>query len=389
MQRNLLRPFCLLLFITFFLSCGQQNSNQHSSSTVTTDSAQKNLFTKYQLNKIQLPPGFKINLFAEVPDARSMCWGEKGTLFVGTRSGNVYAVIDSDKSGAADKVYTIASHLHSPNGVAFKNGSLYVAEINRILRFDNIENQLSGPPAYTVVYDKFPTEGWHGWKFIAFGPDGKLYVPVGAPCNVCEPKDSIFASITRMNADGTGFEMYAKGIRNTVGFTWHPQTKKLWFTDNGRDNLGDDIPSDELNVAQKKGMHFGFPYCHEGDIPDPQFGKGKNCADYTPPVLKLGAHVASLGLRFYTGNMFPPQYKNLLFIAEHGSWNRTKKVGYRVMMVKLENNKAVEYLPFAAGWLDNNENVSGRPVDVEIAPDGALLVSDDQRGAIYRISYQK
>ena len=395
MLSKLLSQSCKIAFgIFLFSGCNSKASNEQSSlntasAEAASDNSQETLSEKYQLNKIKLPPGFKINVFAEVPGARSMCWGSKGTLFVGTKGSNVYAVVDEDKNGIADKVYTIASKLRMPNGVAFKNGSLYVAEISRILRFDDIENKLSHPPNYSVVYDKLPTEDAHGWKFIAFGPDGKLYVPVGAPCNICEPANPVFESLTRMNADGTGFEIYAKGIRNTVGFAWHPQTKELWFTDNGRDLLGDDIPSDELNYAPKKGMHFGFPYCHQGDILDPQFGKGKNCADYTPPVLKLGAHVASLGMRFYNGSMFPSKYKNQILIAEHGSWNRTKKVGYRVMSVQLKNNKAVQYLPFAAGWLDSNENVSGRPVDVEIAPDGALLVSDDQKGVVYRISYQK
>lgn len=367
-------------------SCNQRNSTAPTqNTTVVSDSS---LSKKYSLDKIRLPQGFSISVFAEVPNARSMCLGSKGTLFVGTMSGNVYAVTDSDKNGVAEKVDTIASGLDTPNGVAFRDGSLYVAEHRRIIRFDNIENNLQKHPTYAVVYDKYPEDRNHGWKFIAFGPDGKLYVPVGAPCNICNP-DSPFASITRMNPDGTGFEIFAKGIRNTVGFTWHPQTKQLWFTDNGRDNLGDDIPSDELNTAPQKGMHFGYPFCHEGDILDPEFGKGKNCADYTPPVLKLGAHVAALGLRFYTGTMFPSEYQNRIFIAQHGSWNRTTPVGYRVMTVRIENNKAAEYTPFATGWLDENGKTIGRPVDVQIAPDGALLVSDDKQGAVYRITYHK
>jgi glucose/arabinose dehydrogenase len=316
--------------------------------------------------------------------------GTKGTLFVGNRGGSsVYAVVDSDKNGVAEKVYTVASNLNTPCGVAFKNGNLYVAEISRILRFDDIESNLAHPPAYKVLYDKFPNDGLHGWKFIAFGPDGKLYVPVGAPCNVCDEKNPVYASITRMNDDGSGFEIFARGIRNTVGFDWDPETKQIWFTDNGRDNLGDDVPADELNTAPRPGMHFGFPYCHEGTITDPEFGSGHSCSQFTPPVLKLGPHVAALGMRFYNGKMFPADMQNQVIIAEHGSWNRTNRIGYRLMLVKIENNKAISYTEFATGWLLKDGNVTGRPVDVQVAPDGALLVSDDKAGAIYRISYSK
>jgi glucose/arabinose dehydrogenase len=240
------------------------------------------------------------------------------------------------------------------------------------------------------VYDKFPDKEHHGWKFIAFGPDGKLYVPVGAPCNICDEKDSIYASITRMNADGSGLEIFAKGVRNSVGFAWHPDTKELWFTDNNRDRMGDDMPSCELNHAPAKGMHFGFPYCHQGDTPDSVFGAGKNCADYTAPAQKMGAHVAPLGMRFYTGRMFPDEFKKQIFVALHGSWDRSTPVGYNVMVVKLdENSKVKEYIPFATGWLQSDNKVLGRPADVEMAPDGALLVSDDANGAIYRITYSK
>ena len=349
----------------------------------------KNPEKKYQLDKIQLPPGFSISVFAEVPNARSMCHGAKGTLFVGNRDGDkVYAVTDDNKDGVADKVIVVDEGLNKPCGVAFRKGSLYVAEVSRILRYDDIENNLANPPKPVVVYDKLPTETHHGWKFIAFGPDDKLYVPVGAPCNVCEKEDAVYASITRMNPDGTGFEIYAHGVRNTVGFAWHPQTKELWFTENGRDNMGDDMPADELNHAPQKGMHFGFPYCHQGDTPDPEFGKNKNCTDFTPPAQKLGPHVAALGMRFYTGAMFLPEYKNQIFMAEHGSWNRSSKIGYRIMLVRLENNKVVQYIPFATGWLQEKENVTGRPADVEVAPDGALLVSDDKANVIYRIIFR-
>jgi glucose/arabinose dehydrogenase len=391
--RSLPGSCMLLLVFLLLMSCKSKNdANEQVNADTTSRSANPAgdaLFTKYELGKIKLLPGFHISVFAEVPAARSLCWGSNGTLFVGTRGDKVYAVVDADKNGKADTVYTIASGLNSPNGVAFRNGSLYVAEINRILRFDDMENNLGNPPAYKVVYDKLPKDAHHGWKFIAFGPDDKLYVPVGAPCNICKKDDPVYASITRMNADGSGFEIFASGIRNSVGFSWHPQTKELWFTDNGRDELGDDVPSDELNTAPKPGMNFGYPYCHQGDILDPEFGKGKNCADYTAPALKLGPHVAALGMRFYTGGMFPAEYKDQILVAEHGSWNRSKKIGYNLTLVKLENNKATQTTPFATGWLQPDERVIGRPVDVIVAQDGALLVSDDTKGAVYRITYKK
>ncbi len=340
------------------------------------------------LDHIKLPPGFHVSIFAEVPKARSMTLGPKGTVFVGNRDGaNVYAVVDADKDGKADHFYTIASGLDSPNGVAFRDGALYVAENSRILRFDEIEENLTHPPKPVVVNDAYPKDKAHGWKFIAFGPDGKLYVPVGAPCNICERKEPIYASITRINPDGTGREIFAHGVRNTVGFDWHPQTRELWFTDNGRDWMGDDMPADELNRAPRIGMHFGFPYIHQGDVPDPEYGQGKKMGEFTPPVRKLGPHVASLGMRFYTGKMFPEEYHGQIFIAEHGSWNRSTPIGYRVSLVKLSGSQAVSYEPFAEGWLQGC-SAWGRPVDVLVMPDGALLVSDDKAGVIYRIAYQ-
>ncbi|HLP16598.1 MAG TPA: sorbosone dehydrogenase family protein [Bacteroidota bacterium] len=345
--------------------------------------------SRLPLDKIKLPHGFHIAMYAEVPNARSLTLGSKGTVFVGSRSDDhVYAVIDANKDGKAEKVYPIGKGLNTPNGVAFYHGSLYVAEISRILRFDDIENRFSNPPAPVVVTDSYPTEKSHGWKFIAFGPDGKLYVPVGAPCNVCDEKDPIYASITRLNPNGTEREIYARGIRNTVGFDWHPQTKELWFTDNGRDMMGDDVPDDELNCAPKKGLHFGFPYIHQGDVFDPEYGQGKKLSDYVAPVQNLGPHVAALGMRFYTGTMFPAEYRNQILIAEHGSWNRSTPIGYRLTCVKLKGNTAVSYAPFAEGWLDGRR-AWGRPVDVLVMPDGALLVSDDQAGVIYRITYSK
>jgi glucose/arabinose dehydrogenase len=337
---------------------------------------------------IKLPPGFKIEVYADdVPGARSMALSKSGILFVGTRGEDkVYAIIDTNKDYKADKVMTIASGLNTPNGVALKDGDLYVAEISRVIKFPDIENHLLDPPSPLVVNDQFPSDTHHGWKYIKFGPDGKLYVPVGAPCNICKNNDERYASIMRMNPDGSDLEIFAHGIRNTVGFDWSPVDKVLWFTDNGRDLLGDNVPPDELNRAPEKGMNFGFPYMHGKDIRDPEFGKGIDLSQLTKPVQELGPHVAALGMEFYTGNMFPEKYNNSIFIAEHGSWNRSEKIGYRVTFVKLDGNTPVSYEPFAEGWLQG-ESVSGRPVDVEQMDDGSLLVSDDYAGMIYRISY--
>ena len=339
---------------------------------------------------LKVPPGFTISVYADgVEGARELALGTRGTIFVGSQSGSVHAVVDRDHDNKADTVLTVARGLNSPNGVAFRDSALYVAEINRILRFDNIEERLENPPPPVVVTDSLPRDRWHGWKFIAFGPDGLLYVPVGAPCNVCERPDP-YASLLRMKPDGTSMEVFARGIRNTVGFDWHPQTKELWFTDNGRDMLGDDIPPDELNRAPKAGLHFGFPYCHAGDIPDPEFGRQRQCDEFTAPARKLGPHVAALGMRFYTGTMFPEEYRNQIFIAEHGSWNRSIPIGYRVSLVRLDESgtRAVKYETFAEGWLQGGR-AWGRPVDVLVMPDGALLVSDDAADTIYRISYKQ
>jgi glucose/arabinose dehydrogenase len=343
------------------------------------------------VQRIKLPPGFKIEVYADkVDNARSLALGEKGTVFVGTRSDSVYALVDSDHDGKAHQVITIADGLNAPNGVAFRDGALYVAEINRILRFDNIEANLKNPPKPVVVFDKLPREGHHGWKFIAFGPDGWLYVPVGAPCNVCETDPDVYAAIHRMKADGSQYEVFARGIRNTVGFDWDPDTGELWFNDHGRDMMGDDLPSCELNHAPHAGMHFGFPYCHQGDTPDPEYGAKRKCSEFTPPALKQGGHVAPDGLRFYTGKMFPAQYRNRIFIAQHGSWNRSKKSGYRVMMVTLNKDRKTvdKYEEFATGWMEN-ELAWGRPVDLLVMPDGSLLISDDTANAVYRVTYAK
>jgi len=342
---------------------------------------------------INLPEGFQIDVYAEdIENARSMCYSPEGTLYVGTRGlGAVYALKDTDGDFIVDEKYTLLEDANMPNGVAYRDGDLYVAEVSRILRYRDIENNLSNPPEPEVVYDKYPNEGHHGWKYIAFGPDGKLYVPVGAPCNICESEDPVFNTITRLDVDTKKMEIVQSGVRNTVGFTWHPSTNKLWFTDNGRDWLGDDIPACELNMATDDNMHFGFPYCHQGDLLDDEFGKNKKCKDYTPPVQKLGAHVAPLGVEFYTGNMFPDKYRHkVAFIAEHGSWNRSKKVGYRISMVSLDDDyNAVDYSVFADGWLDvAADEAWGRPVDIEYLPDGSMLISDDFGDAIYRISYK-
>ena len=343
------------------------------------------------IERIKLPPGFKIQVFAEgLDDARSLALGDRGTVFVGTRrEGVVYALVDTDRDGQEEKVYTVAKGLNAPNGVAFRAGSLYVAEIGRIVRFDDIENRLPDPPRPIVVTERFPKDGHHGWKFIAFGPDGKLYVPVGAPCNVCEADPDRYGLISRVQPDGSGYEVFARGVRNSVGFDWHPLTGELWFNDHGRDMMGDDLPACELNHAPKAGMHFGFPYCHQGDTPDPEYGHKRRCAEFTPPALNQGGHVAPDGLRFYTGSMFPAEYRNRLLIAQHGSWNRSRKSGYRLLAVTLKDNREVLTSEvFASGWMEN-ERAWGRPVDLLVMPDGALLVSDDAAGAVYRITYSR
>jgi glucose/arabinose dehydrogenase len=339
------------------------------------------------IDRLHLPPGFYVSIFsADVPNARELAIGARGTVFAGSRGeGKVFALTDADDDGRADTVQVIAKGLQMPVGVAFQDGDLYVSAVSRIIVFRNIEDHLDQPPWPETVGSDLPTETHHGWKFIAFGPDRKLYVPIGAPCNVCDRAG--YAKILRMDADGSHREDVAFGIRNTVGFDWQPGTKQLWFTDNGRDLLGDDLPSDELNRVVRIGENFGFPYCHQGDTLDPEFGKGKQCKDYTPPVLKLGAHVASLGMRFYGGKMFPPSYRGAAIIAEHGSWNRSKKSGYRVMTVRLDGARVLGYEPLIDGFM-SDEKSWGRPADVLVMPDGALLVSDDQLGAIYRLTYK-
>jgi glucose/arabinose dehydrogenase len=346
------------------------------------------LGTGLPLDTLKLPPGFRLRVWAkDLPGARSLCRGAQGTLFVGTRGeGRVYAVT-GEVDGPAGRSYVLASGRDQPNGVAFRNGSLYVAETSRIIRFDDIEQRLADPPRPQLVYDHLPVSGGHVWKYLSFGPDGKLYFNVGAPCNVCLPPGPLYETICRINPDRTGLEVYARGVRMSVGQDWDPATGDLWFTDNGRDYLGDDAPADELNHAPRAGMHFGFPYCHGGDLPDPEFGAGHPCSDYTPPALKLPAHVAPLGMKFYTGQLFPEKYRGGLFIAEHGSWNRTVPIGYRVTFVPMRNGRPGPEEAFCEGWLQGAE-AWGRPVDVLVTPRGALLVSDDQAGVIYRITYE-
>ena len=343
------------------------------------------------LETIKLPPGFAIELWARVDNARQMALGgvdtKGGILYVGSmRAGKVHA-LRFDASYRAGAVTRIAEGLQLPTGLAWKDGALYVAVVSRILRYDDIDRHIDQPPAPVIVTDSLPKDTHHGWKFIAFGPDGKLYVPVGAPCNICDADDP-YAAILRMNADGSGREIFARGVRNSVGFDWSPLDGVLWFTDNGRDWLGDDSPPDELNRAPRPVMHFGYPYCHGGDLADPEFGARRSCAEFEPPAQKLGPHVASLGMRFYSGKMFPADYRNQIFIAEHGSWNRSTKIGYRIALVRIKDGRAVAYENFASGWLQN-ESAWGRPADVQTLPDGSLLVADDHAGAIYRITYRK
>ena len=377
----------VILILFLFFSCDskvKEDSKEGNNSTV--EEVQK------LLDNIRLPDGFSIDIYADnITNARSMAISPSGTIFVGNRRGdNVFAIRDEDGDNKAEKKWIITNKLKNmPNGVAFYKGDLYVAEVDKLWLFKNIENNLDNPGEPILIYDNYPKDKHHGWKFIAFGPDDKLYVPVGAPCNICESKDEIYASITRMNPDGSNREVFAHGVRNTVGFTWHPQTGEMWFTDNGRDMLGDNIPPCELNRATKIGQNFGYPYCHGGDIGDPEFGAKFPCSDFVFPARNLGPHVAPLGLKFYTGNMFPDEFKGDLFIAEHGSWNRSKKIGYRITRVKIDNNKAISYEPFIYGWLDEEEQEAwGRPVDVLILKDGSMLISDDKADVIYRVSYK-
>lgn len=351
------------------------------------------------LDKLTLPPGFHISVYADnVPSARAMRQGAKGTVFVGSMNGGrVYALLDANHDGTADQLKVVATGLTQPTGVAFRQGSLYVAAGSRIVRLDGIEDRLDAPPAPVTVVSGLPAQH-HSWKFLAFGPDGLMYVSVGSSCNVCERLDEPrFATIMRMKPDGSAPEIFARGVRNSVGFDWSPVTHEMWFTDNGRDNLGDDVPDDELNVAPGAGLDFGFPYCHQGDVPDPEFGRGHPCRNFVPPVEKLGPHVAAIGMRFYTGRMFPPAYRDAIFIAQHGSWNRSQPIGYRVMVAHVSGRTVTSYEPFVTGFLRGirgtpRPNMAlgdafARPADVLVLDDGSLLISDDLGGRIYRVTY--
>ncbi|WP_343486289.1 PQQ-dependent sugar dehydrogenase [Allomuricauda sp. d1] len=381
----------VLSVVVLVASCNQKKKEDASQETEKELSYTSGL----PLDSLNLPSGFSVHTFAENLDgARSMAMGDNGTLFVGTRTENkLYALVDEDGDYRADRTIVLDTTLEVPNGVAFKDGALYVAEVNRLLRYDNIESNLENPPEPVVVYDDYPDEFHHGWKYIAFGPDDKLYVPVGAPCNICDSTsaDKRYATITRMDADGSNREIVAHGVRNTVGFTWHPDTDVLYFTDNGRDMMGDDIPPCELNKVTEIGQHFGYPFCHGDTIADPEFGDQRPCAEFIAPVQNLNAHVAPLAVKFISGTMYPEEYKNHAFIAEHGSWNRTKKSGYRITMVKLDDDgKALSYEPFIDGWLnEENQTRWGRPVDLLFLEDGSLLISDDFGDAIYRITYEE
>jgi glucose/arabinose dehydrogenase len=342
---------------------------------------------KLPLAKLKVPAGFNIEVYASgMANARSLAMSDKGTLFVGSRLvDKVYAIVNKD---GKRMVKVLASGLYRPNGVAFKDGTLYIAELSKISKIDKVDDVLDNPPKPTMIYDNLPKDEAHGWKFIAIGPDNKLYVPIGQPGNNVLHDDA-HGQIRRMNLDGSGAEVIARGVRNTVGFDWHPENKQLYFTDNGRDWASEDVPEDELNRVTKVGEHFGSPHCYQGNFPDPEFGWGHSCSEFTAPVGLMGPHTAVLGMRFYTGNMLPKSYKNTIIVARHGSWNRSKKVGGDVVVVKLNKDGTVKSMePLITGFLENNSYI-GRPVDVLQMKDGSLLVSDDWNGAVYRITYGK
>jgi len=342
---------------------------------------------KLPLAKLKVPAGFNIEIYAAgMANARSLALGDKGTVFVGSRLlDKVYAIINKD---GKREVKVIASGLYRPNGVAFKDGTLYIAELSKVSKIEKIEDNLDNPPKPVVIYDNLPKDEAHGWKFIAIGPDNKLYVPVGQPGNNVL-HDENHGQIRRINLDGSGAEVVARGVRNTVGFDWNPETKQLYFTDNSRDWMSEDLPNDELNRVTKVGEHFGSPYCWQGNIPDPEFGWGHSCSEFTPPVGLMGPHAAALGMRFYTGSMFPKTFKNAIIVARHGSWNKTVKFGGDVVVVHLNKDGTVKNIePLITGFLEDNKYV-GRPVDVMQLKDGSLLVSDDWNGAVWRVSYGK
>ncbi len=371
----------VLLAVAFALAQGPATAQKKNAPVPASE---------LPIHLIKMPPGFEISIYADsVPGARSMALGEDGALFVGTRKKSLYAVVDTNNDHKADKTYIIADDLAMPNGVAFRDGKLYVMEARRLIRYDGIEARLDHPPAPVVLSEAFPEQKPHAWKYLAFGPDGKIYFNIGSPGDTVnmEAEDERFATISRINADGSDPETYVRGVRQSVGIAWHPETKELWFTDNGRDNMGDDRPPCELNKADRAGLHFGHPFCLGGELLDPVHGQGRGCDEFVAPVQKLDPHVTPLGLKFYTGNMFPKVYKNQIFIAEHGSAKRGIPSGYRVSIVRFDENNTPHYEAFADGWAQRLKTW-GRPVDVLVMPDGALLVSDDKNGVIYRIAYK-
>ncbi|SDK59609.1 Glucose/arabinose dehydrogenase, beta-propeller fold [Methylophilus rhizosphaerae] len=341
------------------------------------------------LSKLHVPDGFHVDIYAEVPGARQMALGTNGNIYVGTRGSKVYAVVDKNKDHKADQVVAILDDLNVGNGVAMVDGHLYVAEQNRITRYAAPDFDLTLPfkAMREVIYDKLPNKAHHGWRYLTVGPDNKLYVSLGAPCNICDPV-GIEASIIRMNPDGSQVETFAKGVRNSEGMDFQPGTNTLFFTDNGVDLLGADIPHDELNAAPKAGLHFGFPYFAGGDARDPNWKNKTPPTGVTKPVAEFQAHSANLGFKFYTGKQFPAEYQGNAVIAQHGSWNRKEPVGYQLVRVTFDEQKQVkETKVFIDGWLSAEGEMWGRPTDVLQLPDGSLLVSDDFNGVIYRISY--
>ena len=370
-------------------SAEQDKSTLHPFPPHFTGRASKDL----PLDKIKVPAGFKVEVWVEgVPEARSLTMGDKGTVFVGNRNlANVYAIVDK---GGKREVKTLLKGLNTPNGVVFHKGTLYVAERNRILAYEGIESKLDSPPEPRVVIDNLDPNkaAGHFWKFLAMGPDGKLYFNIGAPGNIVLP-DYNHATISRVDPKTGTMEAVAHGVRNSVGFDWHPKTKELWFSNHARDWVSDDLPNDTLHRVSKKNMHFGYPFCHQGDFLDPVFGKDRTCKEFDPPAAKLGAHIAPMGMRFYTGKMFPAEYQNNIFLAMHGSWNRTTKQGYNVVRVVVDDKgKVAKVEPFVTGFLTDEKAdppMWGRPVDLLQMKDGSMLFSDDFNGIIYRISYAK
>ena len=393
----LAKPSLEIALLCALVGCGQPTADNAKPQSPQSPSSPQ---SPQSTSEFVLPTGFRAETFAEsVDNARSMALGPEGTVFVGSlAAGKVHAVIDRDGDHKADRVVLIAGGLNQPNGVAVRNGALYVATARQILRYDDIERHIDSPPSPVVVRDNLPnpTAG-HTWKSIAFGPDDLLYVSIGAPCNICLPT-TMTSAILRMKPDGSNLEIFAEGIRNSVGFDWHPTSHELWFSDNGRDSMGDDVPSDEINIAWRSGLHFGFPFCHQGDVFDPQFGAQRACSTTEPPVQKAGAHVAALGITFYTGTMFPSTYMNALFVAQHGSWDRSVPSGYRVMVARTDGRRVTNFEPFMDGFLPGAGSTApggrgaaaaarGRPVDVLQMPDGSVLISDDTGNRLIRVSY--